>query len=205
MNTDSSLPIRLVGCGILHKEVNHLIRQHGWNLETRFLQAALHNQVTQLGQQLDQALDEEGHQQRQTIVFYGCCHPGMELLLDRHKTVRTQGQNCIAMLLGHEEFMAELEQGSYFLLEEWAVNWRQRLSEVFGSNRAVVREIFQDCHRRVLALRTLCSDDFSREAREVADYLDLPLLWMDAPLHHLEAVLIDVLRRKDRLPQESLP
>ncbi|MBF0262064.1 MAG: DUF1638 domain-containing protein [Magnetococcales bacterium] len=190
------LPPRLIGCGILHKEVDHLIRKNGWHLESRYLDSSLHNHLARLSDQLNQALDQEAANGRETIVFYGCCHPRMEAILDAHHTLRTQGQNCIVMLLGHDWFMEELEQGSYFLLEDWALSWRPMFAQVFGENQSVVREIFHASHQGIVAVRTPCSDEFTREAGEMAEYLDLPLRWLDVSLDHLEGVLTDALTRK---------
>ncbi|MEO5345775.1 MAG: DUF1638 domain-containing protein [Magnetococcus sp. YQC-9] len=201
--TMGSLPIRLVGCGILQKEVVYLIRKNGWNLDPRFLDSSLHNHLARLSTSLNQALDQEGETGRDTIVFYGCCHPKMEGILESHRTLRTHGQNCIVMLLGYDRFMAELEEGSYFLLEEWALCWRPMFAEVFGDKRSVVREIFHASHKAIAAIRTPCSGDFSREAEELADYLGLPLRWMDLSLDHLEEVLSDALERKSLRGSES--
>ncbi|MBF0271523.1 MAG: DUF1638 domain-containing protein [Magnetococcales bacterium] len=198
-------PMRLVGCGILHKEVDHLIRKNGWPLEAHYLDSTLHNHLDRLSSQLNQALDQETQQQHDTIVFYGCCHPRMENYLDHHHTLRTQGQNCIVMLLGHERFVEELEEGSYFLLEDWALCWRPMLASVFGTNRSVVQEIFHASHKRIVAVQTSCSGDFRHEAQAAADYLALPLRWMHVSLDHLETVLMEAIARKAADQTERMP
>ena len=114
-------PTVMVGCGILHKEVEYLIRKNGWNVETQFLASSLHNYLNKLSTELNAALDLDDNKGRETIVFYGNCHPLMERILEKHHTLRTEGQNCIVMLLGYERFMEELEKGAYFLLEDWAL------------------------------------------------------------------------------------
>ncbi|MFA7240486.1 MAG: DUF1638 domain-containing protein [Sulfuricellaceae bacterium] len=189
-------PIVMVGCGILRKEVAYLIGKNGWNLETRFLVSSLHNYFDKLYAQLDAALDSDDEKGRETIVFYGSCHPRMDDLLNKHRTLRTHGQNCIVMLLGYERFMEELGQGAYFLLEDWALTWEPMITECFGKNIAVVREIFHSSHRKMIAIRTPCSTDFTAAAEVAARFVDLPLEWMDVTLDHLEAVLADALARK---------
>lgn len=189
-------PLVMVGCGILHKEVDFLIRKNGWNIETQFLVSALHNYFDKLYQQLDSALEFDDSKGRQTIVFYGACHPRMDDILTRHHTVRTQGQNCIVMLLGYEKFMAELEKGAYFLVEDWALTWEPMITACFGSNLAVVREIFHSSHKKMIAIRTPCSTDFTAAAEAAARFVDLPLEWMDVSLDHLESVLADAIARK---------
>lgn len=182
-------PVVLVGCGILHKEVDYLIRKNGWKVETHFLDSALHNYLNKLSTQLNEALASEQREGREALVFYGACHPRMDDILHKHHTLRTQGQNCIVMLLGYEKFMEELSKGAYFLLEEWALTWEPMISEAFGDNLEVVREIFHGSHKYMIAIRTPCSDDFTAAAQAAARFVDLPLVWMETDLEHLESVL----------------
>ena len=189
-------PLHLVGCGILHKEVDWLIRKNGWAVETHYLDSALHNYLDRLSAELDAALAAQQAQGHDTLVFYGACHPRIDDNLAAHHTLRTQGQNCIVMLLGYPQFMDELGRGAYFLLEDWALSWEPMITRCFGSNRAVVREIFHSSHTRMIALRTPCSDDFTAAAEAAAAFVDLPLQWMDVSLDHLEAVLADAIARK---------
>jgi hypothetical protein len=186
----------MVGCGILHKEVDFLVKKNGWNVETQFLASALHNYFDKLYQQLDGALDADEQAGRQTVVFYGACHPRINDILDKHHTLRTQGQNCIVMLLGYDKFMDELSQGAYFLLEDWALTWEPMITQCFGNNLAVIREIFHSSHKYMIAIRTPCSGDFTVAAEKAAAFVDLPLIWLDADLAHLEAVIAEAIARK---------
>lgn len=189
-------PMVMVGCGILHKEVDFLIKKNGWNVETQFLASSLHNYFDKLYAQLDVALDFDDKKRRDTIVVYGSCHPRMEDLLEKHHTLRTHGQNCIVMLLGYERFMEELGKGAYFLLEDWALTWEPMITECFGKNLAVIREIFHSSHKKIIAIRTPCSTDFTAAAETAARFVDLPLEWIDVDLAHLESVLADAIARK---------
>jgi len=189
-------PLRLVGCGILHKEVDFLIAKNGWNVETEFLDSALHNYLNRLSKELDGALTRDDQSGRDTIVFYGSCHPNMDGILQRHHTLRTHGQNCIDILLGYELFMAELTKGAYFLLEDWALTWEPMLTQAFGDNRDVLREIFHGSHKYMIAICTPCSGDFKTAAEAAAAYVDLPLRWLEVGLEHLESVLANAIARK---------
>lgn len=189
-------PLRLVGCGILRKEVDYLIAKNGWNVETEFLDSALHNYLNRLSKELDGALTNDEQAGRDTVVFYGSCHPQMDDILQRHHTLRTHGQNCIVMLLGYDLFMEELAQGAYFLLEDWALTWEPMLTQAFGDNITVLREIFHSSHKYIIAIRTPCSANFEAAAEAAAAYVDLPLRWLDVGLEHLESVLADAIARK---------
>jgi hypothetical protein len=189
-------PLVLVGCGILRKEVNALIAQNGWQLETQYLDSALHNNLDRLSSKLQTALEAQESAGRDTLVLYGACHPLMDAILERHATLRTCGQNCIVQLISHDLFTEELEKGAYFLLEDWALNWAHMITAAFGNNREVVREIFHSSHNYMIAIRTPCSGDFAAAAEAAAKFVDLPLRWMEADLGHLESILAETLARK---------
>ncbi|MFZ2407412.1 MAG: DUF1638 domain-containing protein [Methylobacter sp.] len=186
--------LSLIGCGILQKEVGYLIAKNNWPLTTDFLPASLHIDFKRLACALQAGLAR--HADEQTIVFYGACHPGMDKMLDEGRTLRTSGQNCVEMLLGADEFNRELTQGAFFLLEDWAHNWDAVIAKTFGSNIAVIRDIFHDQHRYLLCLRTPQSGDFSREAAHIGAMLDLPVQWRDVALDHLENVVHTAIRHK---------
>lgn len=177
----------LIGCGILKKEIRFLVEKNGWPLETLFLDSSLHVNLDHLLQTLTSTLD--CHTGREIIVFYGDCHPLMDSLLKSARTFRTMGQNCVEMLLGHELFIRELEQGAYFLLEDWVSCWEQMLRETFGPNNDVMREIVQGDRKYLLALTTPCTRDFSNEAEAAGELVGLPLRWLNVSLDHLESVL----------------
>jgi hypothetical protein len=102
------------------------------------------------------------------------------------------------MLLGYERFMEELGKGAYFLLEDWALAWKPMLTKLFGSNTAVIREIFHSSHKHIIAIRTPCSSDFTAAAKVAAEFVDLPLYWMDVSLDHLESILTEAIAHKQK-------
>lgn len=184
----------LLGCGILRKEVEFLIGKNGWQLDTDFLDSSLHVNFEKLAHALQAGILR--NRGRDIVVFYGCCHPRMEKILETAHTFRTEGQNCVEMLLGREKFMEELGNGAFFLLEDWALRWDEAIGKTFGDNPAVVREIFQLSNKSLLCLRTPCSGDFAQEAEAVGAKTGLPVRWMDAGLGHLEEVLRQLVVRK---------
>ena len=95
--------------------------------------------------------------------------------------------------------MAELMQGAYFLLEDWANTWEPMITECFGHNLAVTREIFHSSHKMMIAIRTPCSGDFTSAAEAAARFVDLPLYWLDVDLDHLEAALCEAMAERDAL------
>ncbi|CAK0749034.1 DUF1638 domain-containing protein [Azospirillaceae bacterium] len=187
-------PLLLLGCGIFVKEIAFLVEKNHWPIETSFLDSALHNYLDRLGKGLSGSLAKR--RGRDVVVFYGCCHPLIDRMVANAGAIRVAGQNCVEMLLGRKQFDRELEQGAFFLLEEWALRWKIITRDLYGNNPAVLREIFGGERNNMLAVRTPCSGDFTAEATEAAAMAGLPLRWIDVGLEHLEAVLSDAIRRK---------
>ena len=101
-------------------------------------------------------------------------------MLDVANVTRTPGQNCVDIYLGHETFCRELEQGAFFLFEEWALHWKEIVGAVMPGDPEIMRSIFRSAHKYLLAIRTPCSGDFSAEAEEVSALTSLELRWIDA-------------------------
>lgn len=192
--TPGQSPFTLVGCGVLRKEALALIARNGWVGETCFLPSSLHNDMDRLAVDLESALTAVRQEPGRPVVLYGDCHPQMGGMLSRHRVHRTGGQNCIAQLLGFDRYMEELSQGAYFLLEDLALTWPATVTASFGANLEVIREIFQNSHEYVLAIRTPCSGEFTEAAETVARMAGLPLRWTDAGLDHLELVLAEAIQ-----------
>ena len=186
--------LMLLGCGILKKEVRFLIEKNGWPLDLFMLASGLHSDFHKLERGLKGALAK--HRERDCIVFYGCCHPLMDEMLEEAHTFRTQGQNCVDMVLGKELFTRELLDGAFFLFEDWALHWDRIAMLTFGAHPGIMQEIFRGDRGYILALRTPVSGDFSVEAEKVASQVGLPLRWMDVGLEHLESVLQTAVSRK---------
>jgi len=185
----------LMGCGILKHEVRYLIDKNQWSVDTQFFDSALHCEFDKLAHCLTTGLAKQAG--REIVVFYGTCHPLMDRMLDEAHTFRTEGQNCVDMLLGNELFTRELLAGAFFLMEEWAQRWEYVVIKSFGTtNWEVIREMFAGDRTYLLCLRTPCSGDFSKEAEEAGRLVGLPLRWLDVGLEHLEAVLEAAITRK---------
>jgi hypothetical protein len=184
----------LVGCGILKKEIKALIEKNGWPLDALFLDSSLHVDFEKLEASLTSALEK--HREREIIVFYGCCHPRMDKILERAGVFRTTGQNCVDMLLGNERFSADLQDGAFFLFEEWAKRWEPVMGKTFGGNMEVLRLVFQGDRKYLLCVQTPSSGDFKAEAEEAGRLVGLPVRSTEVSLDRLEAVLKTAIARK---------
>lgn len=184
---------RIIGCGILKKEIRCLAEKNGWTQRMTFLPSGLHVDFEKLQYSLEKCLQQ--HAGEPAVVFYGACHPCMDQILDAAGVIRTPGQNCVDIYLGHETFCRELEQGAFFLFEDWALHWKDIVGAVMPGDPEIMRSIFGGAHTYLLAIRTPCSGDFSAEAEAISTMTSLELRWMDAGLEHLEANLAATIDR----------
>jgi hypothetical protein len=188
----------LVGCGVLRTEMICLIEKNDWPIDTLFLDSKMHCNYEALEHALTSAL--AANRARDVIVFYGCCHPLIENMLACENTFRTAGQNCIDMLLGREMFDVELAKGAFFLLEDWAWNWKDILTKSFGTcHLDVIKEIFRSDRKYLLCIRTPSSADFTSQAEKAGEMIGLPLRWIDVALDRLETVLYAAITKKMEL------
>ncbi len=183
----------IIGCGILKKEIRYIAEKNGWHQATTFLPSGLHVDFEKLQNALEKCL--QMHAEEPAIVFYGACHPRMEQILDLAGVIRTPGQNCVDIYLGHEMFCRELEQGAFFLFEDWALHWKEIVGKIMPGDPEIMRSIFRSAHKYLLAIRTPCSGDFSAEAETVSGLTSLELRWVDVGIEHLEANLAATLNR----------
>jgi hypothetical protein len=184
---------RIVSCGILKKEICCLAEKNGWKQSMTFLPSGLHVDFDKLRHSLEKCLKLHGDESG--IVFYGACHPCMDDILESARTIRTPGQNCVDIYLGHDRFCRELEQGAFFLFEEWALHWEEIVGSIMPGDPEIMRDIFRSAHKYLLAIRTPCSGDFSAEAEAVSHVTSLELRWVDVGLEHLEENLAATLGR----------
>jgi Protein of unknown function (DUF1638) len=192
---------RLVACGIFSKEIRWLIEKNEWPVDAFFLDSSLHVDFARLEKGLTSTLSRFAGED--VAVFYGACHPHIDRILTGAGHFRTPVENCVEALLGREVYIRELENGAFFLFEDWARRARKVILGMFGGSEAVAREVYQTDRKYLLCIRTPRSLDFVAEAEETGRMLGLPLRWMDASLDHLESVLSDTIAR--RLEGTSCP
>ncbi|HOV13780.1 MAG TPA: DUF1638 domain-containing protein [Spirochaetota bacterium] len=183
----------LIGCGILQKEIDLIIKKNGWDIETLFLDSSLHIDFDKLYQGLSFLLEKNKNQE--ITVFYGVCHPKIDALLKQYNAKRTPVQNCIEILLGKELFTKELSNGAFFLIEDWVLRFDNIfLDSLFGKNNIEgVKMILQSEHKYFCCIKTPCSSDFSLKTEGLSKKYSMPLKWISASLNNLERILKDTI------------
>ncbi|MDC7234036.1 MAG: DUF1638 domain-containing protein [Spirochaetales bacterium] len=188
--------MELLSCGILKNEINLLIKNNNWDITPAYLCSSLHVDFGKLKSGIQKKLAGMSPTDPKIIV-YGTCHPQIDSFYRDNGGIRTEGQNCIELLLGHERFQNELAQGAFFLMEDWARRWDYVTRQAFGENPEGMKEIFRDSHKYFLAINTPCSGDFRIEAEAVSRQIGLPLRWLDTDLRILEEKILTCMKEAD--------
>ncbi|WP_036682609.1 DUF1638 domain-containing protein [Pelobacter seleniigenes] len=186
-------PQMIIGCGILEKEIRYLAERNNWSQELIFIPSGLHVDFDKLRNSLEKCLQQ--YKDKPAAVFYGTCHPCMDEILAGTQRCRTPGQNCVDIYLGHDRFSQELQQGAFFLFEDWALHWNDIVGAIMPGDPDIMRSIFRSAHKYLLAIRTPCSGDFTAEAEAISDMTALELRWIDIGLENLEENLRETLNR----------
>ena len=186
-------PQVIIGCGILEKEIRYLAKKNNWSQHLIFLPSGLHVDFDKLRNSLEKCLPQ--YKEKPGAIFYGTCHPCMDEILAGTQCSRTPGQNCVDIYLGRDRFSQELQQGAFFLFEDWALHWKEIVGSVMPGDPDIMRNIFRSAHKYLLAIRTPCSGDFTAEAQTISDMTSLELRWIDIGLEKLEKNLRETLNR----------
>jgi len=104
----------VISCGILRKEIEHLLGKGDIDVEVHFLSERLHLDYNLLDRGLNGALKKYSELRSQgIIVVYGDVCLGfngeMKTLIDKYDAVKVDGLNCIDCLLGGKGNLLEMD------------------------------------------------------------------------------------------------
>ena len=190
---DKNHKLNIISCGILADEVKFLISKNRWDIDPVFLSSSLHISFSKLEKALCGTLSMKNRSR--TAVVYGTCHPDIDKIVNEKGALRTDGQNCVELLLGRQIFTEYLSEGAFFLMEEWVKKWDEVMELAFGCNNGIICEILKAEHKFFLGINTPCSGDFREEAEDLSRRIGLPLKWHTANLLHLEKSILLVLKK----------
>jgi N-methylhydantoinase A/oxoprolinase/acetone carboxylase beta subunit len=156
--------IHVIACAVLARDIKEVARDLDLTLETRFVEAGLHENPHKLNQQVQQAIDHicyQGDADR-IIIGYGVCGKGTVGLTSRDvPLVIPKVHDCIALFLGGDAAYQEQFKtypGTYYLSAGWceekAVPVSQRRGRAWFGDRQLVYEDVKMAHGQTAADHT---------------------------------------------------
>ncbi|MCF8131219.1 MAG: DUF1638 domain-containing protein [Deltaproteobacteria bacterium] len=187
----------LISCGILRKEINHLLEKGDIDAEVHFLSENLHRDYNLLDRALNHALKKYRMQgSRDVIVVYGDVCLGfngeMKALIDRYHVVKVDALNCIDCMLGGKGKLLEIDPDhKYLFLNPAFIRFTEKIRQ---ETKEKTREMFSMLDGIVLLDTMGDLDDYQSKIDEMADHTGLPILERkDIGLGGLKRILLEAL------------
>jgi hypothetical protein len=171
--------VALLICGALGKEVKAIVDEHGWDIDIYGVPAMHHFYPKKIVEAVDRKLDELSAGYRQVVVVYGDCGTAgaLEPVLERHGAVRVRGPHCYEMFAGSDFERITDERPATFFLTDWLVrNFERAVVRGLGLDRyPELKPVYFRHYTDLLYLAQFADTRLLAKAREISDYLGLPL------------------------------
>ncbi|HEX9097663.1 MAG TPA: DUF1638 domain-containing protein [Candidatus Dormibacteraeota bacterium] len=169
----------LLICGALGKEVKAIVDGHGWDVDVYGVPAMHHFFPKKIVEAVDRRLAELAPRYRQVVVVYGDCGTAgaLDPVLARHGALQLSGPHCYEMFAGADFARIADERPATFFLTDWLVrNFERAVVRGLGIDRyPELKSVYFQNYTDLLYLEQFADEHLLDKAREIGDYLGLPL------------------------------
>jgi hypothetical protein len=193
---------RVISCGILRKEIEHLLEKGDIDVEAHFLSERLHMDYKHLDRGLNGALKKYQKQSPQgVIVVYGDLCLGfngeMKALMDKFDAVKVDALNCIDCLLGGKGKLLEMDPEHKYLFLNPA--FIQFVEKIRGETKERTREMYSMLDGIILLDAMGDLNAYQSRIDDIADHTGLPILERkEIGLESLKNVILEALGRNQQ-------
>ena len=172
-------PVALLICGALGKEVKTMVDEHGWDVDIYGVPAMHHFYPKKIVEAVERRLEELSGRYQRVVVVYGDCGTAgaLDPVLQRYGAVQLRGPHCYEMFAGKDFDRLAHEQPATFFLTDWLVrNFERAVIHGLGLDRYPdLKPVYFANYTNLLYLAQFANDALVTKAREIAQYLGLPL------------------------------
>lgn len=166
-------------CGALAREVQSIIRKHGWEATVLGVSALNHMYPERIAPDVEKRYLLRQEDFERVIIVYGDCgsRGALDELARRHDLKQVGGPHCYEMY-GGEIFqqLIDEEPGTFFLTDFLVRNFRGTVIKGLGLDRhPQLREEYFRHYKRTVYLTQDTTQELVTQAEAVAAYLGLPL------------------------------
>ena len=187
----------LLICGALGKEVKAIVDGHGWEVDVYGVPAMHHFYPRKIVEAVERRLAELAPRYGQVVVVYGDCGTAgaLEPILARYGSVQLRGPHCYEMFAGADFDRIVDERPATFFLTDWLVrNFERAVVRGLGIDRyPELKAVYFRNYTDLLYLAQFPDERLVENAREIADYLGLPLEVRQTGLGALETRLAELI------------
>ncbi|HET9309915.1 MAG TPA: DUF1638 domain-containing protein [Actinomycetota bacterium] len=188
--------IALIACGAVAIDTKTLVDRHGWDADVHGISSDLHMTPLEIAPAVEAKLQALLPRYDRVIVVYGDCGTGGRLdeVLTRYPAVRPAGFHCFQWYAGEMYRQVEDDIGIYFLTDWLVTNWERAVITGLGLDRYPwLKETYFGNLSRVLFVRQHADAGRESKAREIADYMELPIEIHDLGIGPLEDLLVPLI------------
>ncbi|KAA3664268.1 MAG: DUF1638 domain-containing protein [Chloroflexi bacterium] len=169
----------LIICGALAREVLDIVNKHDWDAQVFGIPALDHMFPERIAPDVEKKFLQIKADHERTVVVFGDCgsRGALDAMLEKHQLERIDGPHCYEMYGGtlFQDLMDE-EPGTFFLTDFLVRGFEGLVVKGMGLDRFphLKKDYFYNYRRLVYFVQNE-SSELVEKAREVADYLELPL------------------------------
>lgn len=166
-------------CGALAREVQGIIRKHGWDATLFGVSAVDHLFPERIGPDVENRYLSIRKEFDRVIIVYGDCgsRGALDALIAQYDLTRVKGPHCYEMYGGSKfQTLMDEEPGTFFLTDFLVRGFRGTILRGLGLDRfpQLKEEYFRN-YKRIVYLTQNETEDLVEQAQAAADYLGLPL------------------------------
>jgi Protein of unknown function (DUF1638) len=181
-----------IACGAVAIDTAALIERHGWDADVHGISSDLHMTPLDIAPAVEAKLQVLLPDYDRVIVVYGDCGTGgrLDRVLERYPAVRPAGVHCFEWYAGDLYERYHETTGTYFLTDWLVTNWDRAVIKGLGLDRFPwLKDQYFGSLTRVVFVRQHPDPDRETKAREIAAYMEKPLVIEDLGIEPLDRLL----------------
>jgi hypothetical protein len=181
-----------IACGAVAIDTAALVERHGWDADVHGISSELHMTPLDIAPAVEEKLEALLPDYDRIIVVYGDCGTGgrLDRVLERYPAVRPAGVHCFEWYAGDLYERYHETTGTYFLTDWLVTNWERAVIKGLGLDRFPwLKEQYFGALSRVVFVRQHPDPDRETKAREIAAYMEKPLVIEDLGIEPLDRLL----------------
>jgi len=186
-----------VACGIFEVELLALQERGELPYRLRFLSSMLHLTPRELDEKLTRVVDKELQAGHRVVVIYGDCHAAMPEMVNQPDVVRAEGVNCCELLLGSHLYRKLRADGAFFLMNDWALRWREVFTHRLGLSEDSATDLMREMHTKVIHIDTGVAPVPRAELEAMSAYCGLEWEVLTVSLEPLREAISTAARQLD--------
>lgn len=179
-DTPSPPPVRVIGCGMIAREILAITEQLGLeNIDLKCLPAMWHHYPDKIAPGVDAAITKAKNEGFENIfVAYADCGTGghLDAVCEKHGVERIAGPHCFSFYMGNESFDDQADDllTSFFMTDFLARHFETFLVKPLGLDRhPELKDMYFAHYTRMLYIAQTDDEELTENAKRAAQFLGL--------------------------------